>query len=428
MDFIPRLRALFLVSLAMAGLSSCGQQSPDDMASDTQKSDVLKLLQFGHKDHAAPCATGLQAFQSTIYSTILRPQCAECHDGTGSGPASGPPHSSADPVAAYQEASNYVDFTQPLDQSFFVQKVQQKHWLKNDSKAVGTTVALMTQALQAWWDQGENACPDYASAQTAGAAIPAGLPLAPAEQYVPMSWKLDSLGAPFTGSVFQVEIQQLTAPTATTAGAYRVRKPRIATPQTGLSVTGIQFFINGKTPTNAVGWENLEAKIAGHIAANAPAGSDVFNQAPVLSGRPLILLQDLAQGDVLSVAFSGVQVIPAPQCQNLAGFQKAILPVIQQSSCIGCHNGGTPAEFNGGSRLTLAGTDAAICAAVLERTDNAHSDASPFYQIGFLNENDHPPSVPAPSTFSLDWETWVQAEQAAESDSFANFANLRTLR
>ncbi len=417
MDFISRLRILFLISVFLICLSSCGKESrKDDVSEITKKSELFKSLQFGHNDQAAPCAQGLAAFENTLYKTVLRPQCAECHDGTGSGPASGPPHSSADPVASYNliASSGYVDFTQPLDQSTFVFKVQQKHWVKYDKNATGVTVDQMTQALQAWWDQGESSCPDYATTQTAGAVIPSSLPLAPSENYVSMSWKLDSLGPMFTGSQFQVDIQQLTAPTKTTAGAYRVRKPRIATPQTGFAVTGIQFFINGKVPTNAVGWENLQSKIAGHIPANSPAGADIFNQAPVLSGRPLILLQDLAQGDVLTVSFSGVQIIPAPQCSNLAGFQKTILPVIQQSSCVGCHNGGAATEFNGGPRLTLAGTDAQICAAVLERTDNAHSDASPFYQVGFLNENDHPPSVPAPSSFSLDWETWVAAEQTAE--------------
>lgn len=421
MDFISRLKVILFISTAVVLFPSCGNNSPDnnDVTEITKKSELLKSLQFGHDDSTPPCAQGLAAFEATLYSKVLRPQCAECHDGAGAGPASGPPHSSADPVASYNliESSDYVDFTQPLDQSTFILKVNQKHWLKYDKNAAGVTADQMTAALQAWWDQGESSCPDYATAQSAGIVIPSNLPLAPAENYVPMSWKLDSLGSPFTGSQFQVEIQQLAAPTSTTAGAYRVRKPRIATPQTGLSVTGIQFFVNGKVPTNAVGWENLESKIAGHIPASPPAGSDVFNQAPVLSGRPLILLQDLAQGDVLSVAFSGVQVIAAPQCQNVAGFQKTILPVIQQMSCVGCHNGGAPSEFNGGPRFTLGGTDAQICAAVLERTDNAHSDASPFYQVGFLNENDHPPSVPAPTTFSLDWETWVGAEQTAEKAS-----------
>jgi hypothetical protein len=414
MDFIPRLRVFVLVLTAVISLSSCGKDSSNDVTEITSKSDLMRSLQFGRRDQAAPCASGLAAFQATIYSTILRPQCAECHDGSGTAAHPGPPHSSADPVVAYNEASNFVDFTQPLDQSDFVSMVQAKHWLKYDSAATGTSADLMTAALEAWWTQGESSCPQYATPKTASLAIPSNLPLAPAENYVPMSWKLDALGSSFVGSQFQVEIQQLAVPTSTTAGAYRLRKPRIATPQTGLAVTGIQFFINAKSPINAVGWENLESRIAGHVPANAQAGADIFNQAPVLSGRPLILLQDLAAGDVLSVAFSGVQIIAAPQCQNLAGFQKTILPVIQQSSCIGCHNGGVSAEFNGGPRLTLAGTDAQICAAVLERTDNAHSDASPFYQVGFLNENDHPPSVPPAPTFSLNWESWVQDEQTAE--------------
>jgi hypothetical protein len=174
MDFISRLQVLFLISISLISFSSCGKDSQNDVTQLTKKSDLLRALQFSRDGQAAPCAPGLQAFENTVYKTVLRPQCAECHDGTGAGPASGPPHSSADPVASYNliESSGYVDFTQPLDQSTFVFKVQQKHWLKYDKTAAGVSVDQMTAALQAWWDQGENSCPDYATAQTVASVIP----------------------------------------------------------------------------------------------------------------------------------------------------------------------------------------------------------------------------------------------------------------
>ena len=312
-------------------------------------------------------------------------------------------------MASYQMMKTYVDFAQ-LDQSRIIQHVQTKHWVNYDASESGVSVDDAMAALKAWWGQGESSCPDSATAQTASLAIPDGLPVFPAPGFVPVAWKLDALGPAFAGSEFQVEVQQLALPTSTTSGAYRLRKPRIATPYAGMSVKGIQLFINGKAPLNAVGWENVDSHVAGHVAAKPLPGDDPFSQAPALSGRHLILLQDAAHGDVLSVSFTGVEFNNAPQCKNLAGFQKTILPVIQQNSCLSCHGGGAPSTFNGSSRLLLSGTDAEICAAALERVNSLHPEASPFYLIGFLNELDHPPSASVPSGLSKDWNAWVATE------------------
>jgi hypothetical protein len=353
-----------------------------------------------------PCAQGLDAFKRNVYKPILRTKCIDCHDVGGIGPA----HSSSDPVASYKMIKTYVQFAQ-LNRSRIVQHVQSQHWADYNSKETGVSVADIMTALQSWWDQGESSCPDSATAQTATLAIPTDLPLFPSQSFVPVSWKLDSLGPAFVGSQFQVEVQQMALPTSTTSGAYRLRKPRIATPRTGMVIKGIRFFINGKDPLNAVGWENIGSRIGGHIPATLPQGSDPFALAPVLSGRHLILLQDQVQGDMLSVAFTGVQVTPTPNCKNLSGFQKSILPVLQASSCTNCHSGGTPSSFNGSGRLLLNGNDAQVCATALERADFAHPEASAFYLIGFLNEYDHPPSTPAPQGFEADWKAWIATEQ-----------------
>ena len=346
----------------------------------------------------APCPQGLAAFEKNLYTPILRHNCVECHDVGGIGPE----HSTADPIASYAAIETYVNFAQ-MDQSRIIQHVQTKHWVNYDTAATGVSVDQMTGALQAWWADGEKSCPNSSTAQTSAAAIPAGLPVFPAESFVKMSWALDALDPEFKGSQFEVEIQQLAAPTSTTSGAYRLRKPRLSTPQSGISFEGIRFYINGKLLDSANGWAHLGARIAGH--------GNTFDQAPVLSGRHLILLQDLAVGDVLSVAFTGVQVIAAPKCGNLAVFQAKILPVIQKNSCISCHAAGPPSDFDGSRYLSFQASDDQVCASVLERTSLVHQNASPFYLIGFLQSYDHPPTLPAPASFSQDWQSWVTGEQ-----------------
>jgi hypothetical protein len=394
MDF--NLRFAFAITATLL-LSSCG--SGNDLTPVTVKKEILSA------GAAAPCASGLAAFEKNLYLPILRSKCIDCHDKGGIGPA----HSTADPIASYNMIKTYVNFAE-LSQSRIIQHVQIKHWVNYDASETGCSVSDITTALQNWWDQGEKACPSSDTAQTATALIPAQLPLFPQESFVPMTWKLDALGDAFVGAEFQVEIQQLAIPTSTSAGAYRLRKPRIATTQQGLAVEGIHFFVNGKAQDNANGWEHLGAQIAGHEVSGASGSTASFDGAPVLSGREIIALQDQASGDTLSVTFSGIQVIAKPLCKNLTVFQTKILPVIQQSTCIGCHQGGAASNFNGSSKLLLTGPDVNICGAVRERADFSLGEPSPFVEIGFLQANDHPPVDQLPQTFNQDWQTWISGE------------------
>jgi hypothetical protein len=389
MDF--NLRFCFSLAILSVALLSCGGNS----SAPTTRNEA------GSHDSSPPCASGLAAFEKNLYKPILRTTCLDCHDAAGPGPA----HSTIDPAASYAMIKTYVNFGE-LSQSRIIQHVQTKHWVNYDPSATGCSISDMTTALQNWWDQGEKDCPSSQTAQTSATLIPSQLPLFPQESFVPMTWKLDSLGEAFAGAVFQVEIQQLAIPTSTSAGAYRLRKPRIATPQTGISINGIHFFVNGKVQDTANGWEHLGAQIAGHETNRA----DIFDGSPVLSGREQIFLQDQASGDSLSVTFSGIQVIAKPLCKDLPVFQAKVLPVIHQLSCVGCHSGGAPGLFNGSSKLLLTGSDADICGAVRERVNFSTGEPSPFMQIGFLQSNDHPPVDLAPQTFNQDWQSWVTGE------------------
>lgn len=343
---------------------------------------------------ADPCPDGIAAFTKNVYTPILRQSCVGCHDAN----EDGPPHSTADVVASYAMIKTYVDFAQ-ISKSRIISRVKSQHWLNYDSKATGTDVQTMTNALQSWWDQGQKSCPNSATLQSAQILIPAQLPSFPSEHFTTMSWPLDSLGREYAGSRFTVDVQLFAQATTTTSGAYRLRRPRFMTGQAGVKIGGVQIFLNQKYQGTSNAWGNLNAEIAGHSQF-----------APLLSARDVILLQDQPTGDTLSVAFTALQFSQIPACRSLVSFQQKVLPIIKQNSCVLCHSATATSGLGGGEFLNFQVTAEQACAQVREHTDFAHPENSVFFLLGFTEALDHPPAINLPQSFSQDWISWVRSE------------------
>ncbi len=390
------LHSMLAASIFTFSLIGCNQTSISQ-----DQSLVATKLHIGDE----VCADGLDAFTKNVYKPILRQTCVSCHDND----QDAPPHSSADVLASYTMIKSYVDFAQ-LEKSRIISRVKSQHWINYDPKATGTTVPIMLSALQSWWDGGEKSCATAATPQSAGVLIPSGLPSFPEERYVNMTWKLDSLGAAFVGSQFSVDVQVFATPTATTPGAYRLRSPRFASVKAGVKIGGVQIYLNKKLQATASSWANMNAEIGGHLTSSKASGEEVFLTAPTLSSRHVILIQDQAAGDMLSVGFTGLQFTPAPQCKSLAQFQSKILPVVQQNSCVICHSPASKNAIGAGNILNFAVPDDVACALTRERADFAHPESSVFLLLGFTEAMNHPPAINLPSSFSKDWVNWVKAE------------------
>lgn len=385
----------FIIVLSLVACSKSSRIS--------QVNPVATVLQ-GSGD---PCPDGIAAFTKNVYTPILRQSCVECHDEN----EDGPPHSTADVQASYAAIKSYVDFAQ-LDKSRLVSRVKSQHWVNYDPKATGTTVPIITAALQSWFDEGEKSCPNAATQISTSLSIPTQLPVYPEDKFVNMSWKLDSLGAAFVGSQFSMDVQLFAAPTTTTPGAYRLRKPKFASLKPGVKIGGIEIFLNQKLQQTASAWGNLNAEIGGHIPLAKVNKDDVFATAPTLSSRHVIILQDQAAGDVLSVAFTGLQFSAAPACKALPVFQSKILPAVKQNSCVICHSPPAKNAIGAGDILNFAVSDDVACALTRERADFAHPESSVFFLLGFTEALDHPPAINLPASFSKDWYNWVKAEGA----------------
>lgn len=353
------------------------------------------------------CPDGIAAFTKNLYTPILRQNCVECHDENGAGP----PHSTADVNASYALIKTYVDFAQ-IDKSRIVSRVKSQHWLNYNPKATGTTVDLMTAALQNWFDQGEKSCPNSTTPQSSMTLVPTNLPVYPDDHFMTLTWKLDSLGSAFVGSQFSVDMQMFVAASSTTPAAYRLKQPRFASMKPGVKIGGIQLYLNQKLQVTSNAWATINAEIGGHIAAAKATGDDVFTTAPILSPRHVILLQDQPTGDSLSVAFTGLQFTTAPTCKSLATFQAKILPVIQQNSCVICHSLASQNAIGAGQFLNFAVADDVACALARERSDFVHPANSVFFLLGFTEALDHPPAINLPASFTQDWANWVKSEIA----------------
>ncbi len=369
----------------------CDRSQISQAADFNRPNEKMKIQDDG------PCPDGIAAFTKNVYTPILRQSCVACHDAN----EDGPPHSTSDMAASYKMIKSYVDFSQ-ISKSRIIARVKSKHWLNYDAKATGTSVQIMSDAIQSWWDQGEKSCPNAATPQSSTTLIPVNLPAYPDDQFMTITWALDSLGKSFVGSSFSVDVQLFAAATKTTAGAYRLQKPRFMTSHAGVKIGGVQIYINQKYQGTSNAWGNLNAEIAGYQKF-----------APLLSPRNVILLQDQPTGDTLSVAFTGLQFTPnAPICKSLGVFQSKILPVIKQNSCVLCHSASATSGLGGGEYLNFENADDVNCAQVREHVDFAHPEASVFMTLGFTEALNHPPAIQLPAQFTQDWVKWVLSESA----------------
>lgn len=192
---------------------------------------------------AGGCDEGFTAFKSRLYP-VLRANCVACHDTGGKGP----PHSSADPKAAYAESLSFAEFPD-FESSAFIRQVRRRHWLKHDPEAKGIPQAEMSQALSQWWDQGEFRCQQTAALTTAEQVLPAELPSAQQGGYASLKFDL-GVHPLLKGCALQVQIQIFNRRSDPNPQSYRLKEPSVICAGAGpkpVKLKGVRFLLNGKT-------------------------------------------------------------------------------------------------------------------------------------------------------------------------------------
>jgi hypothetical protein len=353
------------------------------------------------------CQAGVTAFTSSVHA-LIRTHCTHCHD-VNADIRQGPPFAVADPTDSYGRVERLVNWDN-LAQSYLVTKGGNRHCVGYGFDCQTGPDEIMA-ALNAWWSGGESTCPRLGNFFSDEVVLPAGLPTG-ADSWVKMRWDLSNIDPSLDGALFEVEAQQFAAPNGTVKGAYRFRKPRLASVLNPVHVKGIRILVNGKFDSFADEYVTVDQTVAA-----APIPSDASAPLPhaVLSADPLIVSEDQGvAADKLSLGFDVLQAVAMPpKCKALPLYQKGVVPAINARNCYYCHGGGSqnlPGTEPARSRLSFAGDDAGLCAKLVQRATAWNPQISPLIAYPLKGAFEHPRIIPSVSEVFPGWTNWIAAE------------------
>ena len=399
--------------VAAALFAGCRKESGDrstaaftpDFYEATPKSSVRLGPPPGTKG-SGECEAGLQAFRGTVHN-FVQTSCTRCHGGAGPGPGFAVPNAEE----SYRQILRYVNFND-VGASRFVEIGGNYHCFNAYGFDCGVqTPEPVRAAVESWWRGGQEGCPEAGNFFSADVAIPANLPPR-GENYVMLRFDLSSLGEEFYGVFLELEAQKFADATPDYRGAYRFRRPRLATPEHTIALRGLRVLVNGHWDTLADRYVMIDTVVSPHAMPTNPAQALPF---PVLSSDPLIVPIEKTGLDRISVSFDAIALAPERQCRSLETFTRRVLPVLEARSCFHCHGGGTQNSGGVGTavqRMSLAGTHAEICKTALERIDFMTPRSSPWISFPLRGVFNHPRLITSPAEIFPAWTDWIQAERA----------------
>jgi hypothetical protein len=180
-------------------------------------------------------------------------------------------------------------------------------------------------------------------------------------------------------------------------------------------IKGIKILINGKFDPTGVQLSLVDQTINARPMTDLELQGDVW-PTPVLSVGHTIVLQDLKDGDRISVAFDDVISASAMECKVASLFGSNVAPVLNARGCYYCHGGGPdkfPGETLAVQRLSMALTDQELCTQALQRMNKREATLSPFITYGLSGSNGHQKLISSPVEVFPAWTQWLAAEIAA---------------
>lgn len=344
------------------------------------------------------CEVGISAFTETVHKKV-RTDCVLCH-GDGSAIKA---FANEDPKTSYYQLLNYVNFAQ-VDYSALVLRAGNGHCgLASCNEDSGKD---MLDQVNAWWEKGEKDCQRNGQYFTEEQSLPTSLPTDKAK-FVTMTWDLGSINRTLSGMAFSLEIQQFVNRTEDEPGAYRVRKPQLSMGSATVKLRDIKILTNRKHDMAANGYT--------YIAQTHSPVSEDSGQYPLLSSQTMILLQDLAEGDKLSVSFEDIAVAAAESCQDIAMFNAIVRPTMAGEKCTTCHGAPqVPGTEAAKMRFNMDQDEAALCAAFRQRILWEDPLFSPGLTLPLKGTFGHPMVMPQPQSTLNAFLKWAKAEMDAK--------------
>lgn len=326
-----------------------------------------------------PCNSGLDAFKRNLHP-VLSEKCVRCHAQGGPGPqylfqeSTG----SADVARSYDKVKkSYVNFIDVAG-SLLVTKGGNGH-CKQYGVDCDATATELNEAVQKWWEGGENACVLEGALVTKASPLPSDLASVKDRRYSVLEWNLGEIHPRLSGIMFRLQVQKFSEKSPTTSEAYRFFKPVIYTTTTStaerrsIQVRGIKVLINGKYDPASTAFAHLNVQTADSEIPFA------------LSTRTMIVLADQgANTDQITIAFDDVSFNTPIECKDVAGFVALMSQF--RGTCQSCHNG---SAFQVTRKFDLSATPEKVCAQFLVRVNKSVVSQSPLFLFG-LGHGGHP--------------------------------------
>jgi len=333
---------------------------------------------------------GKRAYETTLFK-LVRSRCTHCHDGRAKDDGiSGPGFAVADLDTSYSRIRKYVRFDD-VGESKLVRKGGNLHCLKNYGFNCATEGEEIRSTIAAWWEAGEKLN------QSVKIETPAQAVGKPSEPKV-VSWDLSAISG---SSDLKMEMQVQSVGNG--AGAYRFWQPRLVGSSDTYHVKTLRFVVNGKDQTTADMFHIVDRTV------NGPA---------VLSPLTAIVLGEKEQGDEIAIRFDGFSLAEPLGCQDVAAFEKDILPVMEARDCFSCHGGGrekAAGEAVAKKHWNMDVDSAALCAGVKERSDLEDPNISSFTLYALQGVHKHPQVIPFAYELEPEFTAWVRRELGAQS-------------
>lgn len=347
-------------------------------------------------DDARP-SEGVKAYEATLFR-LIRANCVRCHDGRRQYNVSGPSFAVENLQTSYDRIKRYVKFDD-IPGSLLVRKGGNLHCLNDYGFDCRTTHDDLRRAIQEWWDKGEK---EIAPARPVTAEMdPPAAPTNASLGFLPMRFDVSAL----TGvrqAIFEVEIQRF-------QGAYRFRKPRLASSEKPLEIRDVRIRVNGKEDSSASTFSSISRTVA---PVASPIDESKPLAAPVLSGETLIVLRDREGTDKISVSFGRIAQAETPKCKDLESFKRNVLRPIQTRQCFSCHGRNEDATGQlARTRFRIHGvSDEQLCSSVLERSDVQSPRRSPYFLYAIMQANGHPKIFTSIDEIEPGFSEWLRTE------------------
>lgn len=390
---------IFWVLLSLT-LVSCGKESAPN---NKFTSAILK----GESTFEL-CEKGLDSFKKSVHP-LVRAKCIACHDENPTGPKKAPAHSVEDPAISFQRIIRYVNFNNIRESKFYLKGGNQH--CAGYGVDCGVTFDHIEKALTDWWEGGQKDCPKDGKYFTTPIMIPTTLP-ARNQGFTPLRWDLGQVDPSFKGVIFELEAQKFANAGESAKGAYRFRKPRIATSEQAIEIKDVKILINGNYEATSNAFTTINNTVS---PQPIPTRQNALLPHPVLSASNLIAIEERPGIDTLTIAFGELKFAGPKACKNVELFKKNVMPVLTVRKCTECHGGGLEQKPgikpDAVERLKFGATETEICQQALQRVDWSIYANSPFIKYPLKRANGHPQGLPRLDEISPGWEDWLQTEK-----------------